>query len=82
MKTKRTAFLLTMLASMTTATPTYAQFEGFGMGGFNMGNFNMEEMMPKVKHTKMEQLESNLPVITITTTSREATNNKAECQNN
>ena len=67
MKTKRTAFLLTMLASMTTATPTYAQFEGFGMGGFNMGNFNMEEMMPKVKHTKMEQLESNLPVITITT---------------
>ena len=48
MKTKRTAFLLTMLASMTTATPTYAQFEGFGMGGFNMGNFNMEEMMPKV----------------------------------
>jgi len=51
-------------ASLLMPTNATAQF-----GGFNFGNFNMESMFPKVEHTKMNNLQSNLPVITITTDS-------------
>ncbi|MBR1667008.1 MAG: CotH kinase family protein [Bacteroidaceae bacterium] len=64
---KQAALLLTMATCLMPTTQINAQFGGFNMGGFNMGDFKMEDMLPKVKHTKMEQLESNLPVITITT---------------
>ena len=51
-------------ASLLMPTNAIAQF-----GGFNFGDFNMESMFPKVEHTKMDNLQSNLPVITITTDS-------------
>ena len=59
----KVAFALTF-ASLLMPTNATAQF-----GGFNFGNFNMESMFPKVEHTKMNNLQSNLPVITITTDS-------------
>ena len=59
---KHLAILLAAAAYLLPSTCVNAQ-----MGGFNMGNFQIENMFSKVQHTKMEHLESNLPVITITT---------------
>ncbi len=61
---RSTGFVLTMTACMLCSTSTKAQFGGFNM---NFGNFNMGDMFPKVEHTKMDHLDSNLPVISITT---------------
>ena len=57
-------FVMTMTTCMLCSTSATAQFGGFNM---NFGNFNMGDMFPKVKHTKMDHLASNLPVISITT---------------
>ncbi len=59
---KHIALALALTANILSTSDAQAQ-----VGGFNMGQFNMENMFPKVSHTKMERLESNLPVITITT---------------
>ena len=56
-----------LAAFLITAADVYAQFGGFGMGMPGMPD--MGNMFPKVKHTKVEQLKSNLPVVTITTDS-------------
>ena len=48
-----------------TSTSAYAQFGGFG--GFGGGMPDMSSMFPQVKHTKVDKLTSNLPVIYITT---------------
>ena len=68
---KSAAFLLAFIAYMVPSNLS-AQFGGFNFGGMNMGNFNFGNMnfgnmFPKVEHTKMEHLDSDLPVITITT---------------
>ena len=60
-----------LAAFLITSADVYAQFGGFGMGMLGMpsmsGMPDMGNMFPQVKHTKVEQLKSNLPVITITT---------------
>lgn len=55
--------LQTAIASLVCCLPTLAQPGGFGMG-MPPG---MGDMFPPVKHTKVERLQSDLPVITITT---------------
>ncbi len=63
---KKTAYLLTFMASMTPIN-LFAQFGMGNFGNMNFGNFNFNNMFPEVKHTKMEHLDSDLPVIIITT---------------
>ena len=52
-------------AFFVTSTSAFAQFGGFG--GFGGGMPDMSSMFPAVKHTKVDELKSNLPVIYITT---------------
>ena len=62
------SLLLTLL--IVTTTGGYAQFGGFGfppMPEGGMGMPDMGSMLPAVKHTKVGELKSNLPIITITT---------------
>ena len=63
--------LSTLLLTLLFATSgAYAQFGGFGfppMPAGGMGMPDMGSMFPTVKHTKVEGLKSDLPVITITT---------------
>ena len=62
-----------LLAFLITSTDVHAQFGGFGFpppmpDGMGMpGMPDMGNMFPTVKHTKVNQLESDLPIITITT---------------
>ena len=50
-------------AFFVTSTSAFAQFGGFG--GFGGGMPDMSSMFPAVKHTKVDELKSNLPVIYI-----------------
>ncbi|MDO5481947.1 MAG: CotH kinase family protein [Bacteroidaceae bacterium] len=59
--------LIYTFVCMTPTINIYGQFGNFGMNGFGMGNFKMESMLPNVKHTPMEHLDSDLPIIKITT---------------
>lgn len=59
-----------LLTLLIVTTEAYAQFGGFGfppMPEGGMGMPDMGSMFPAVKHTKVEELKSDLPVITITT---------------
>ena len=61
-----------LLAFLITSADVYAQFGGFGFpppmpDGMGMGMPGMGNMFPTVKHTKVDELKSNLPIITITT---------------
>ena len=66
MKKKKNGKLQLLLAALlVTSTEAFAQFGGFG--GFGGGMPDMSSMFPQVKHTKVEGLKSNLPVVYITT---------------
>ena len=56
---------LLLAALLMTSTEAFGQFGGFG--GFGGGMPDMSSMFPQVKHSKAEGLESNLPIIYITT---------------
>ena len=56
--------LLAIVMGLTYSLTAAAQF-----GGFGMGMPGMESMFPTVKHTKVKDFKSDLPVITITTDS-------------
>ena len=54
-----------LAALLMVSTSAFAQFGGFG--GFGGGMPDMGNMFPQVKHTKVDELKSNLPVVYITT---------------
>ena len=54
-----------LAALLMVSTSAFAQFGGFG--GFGGGMPDMGSMFPQVKHTKVDELKSNLPVVYITT---------------
>ena len=56
---------LLLAALLMTSTEAFGQFGEFG--GFGGGMPDMSSMFPQVKHSKAESLESNLPIIYITT---------------
>ena len=59
-----------LLTLLIVTTEAYAQFGGFGfppMPEGGMGMPDMGSMFPAVKHTKVGELQSELPVIIITT---------------
>ena len=66
MKKKHNSKLQLLLAALLmTSMKVCAQFGGFG--GFGGGMPDMSSMFPQVKHTKADNLKSNLPIIYITT---------------
>ena len=65
MEKKNRKIQLLLAALLMTSTSAFAQFGGFG--GFGGGMPGMSSMFPQVKHTKVDKLTSNLPVIYITT---------------
>ena len=54
-----------LAALLMVSTSAFAQFGGFG--GFGGGMPDMGNMFPQVKHTKVDELKSNLSVVYITT---------------
>ena len=54
-----------LAALLMVSTSAFAQFGGFG--GFGGGIPDMGNMFPQVKHTKVDELKSNLSVVYITT---------------
>ena len=65
MKRKNGKIQLLLAALLMVSTSAFAQFGGFG--GFGGGMPDMGNMFPQVKHTKVDELKSNLPVVYITT---------------
>lgn len=66
------AFYLLLAAFLMVPAIGYAQFGGFGFppampGGMGFGMPDMGGVFPQVKHTKVENFQSNLPVVTIIT---------------
>ena len=65
MKRKNGKIQLLLAALLMVSTSAFAQFGGFG--GFGGGIPDMGNMFPQVKHTKVDELKSNLSVVYITT---------------